>query len=513
MYLGLDIGTSTVKALLVDDEQGAVGQESAALDVQRPQPLWSEQDPEAWWQAVLGCIETLRRKHPVALGAVRGIGLSGQMHGAVLLDAGDCVLRPAILWNDGRSAAQCSRLLEIEPRTTEITGNLVMPGFTAPKLLWVREHEPDIFRRVRRVLLPKDFVRLRLSGEHVSDMSDAAGTLWLDVGQRRWSPHMLTATGLDEAAMPRLTEGCWPSATLLPPLANQWGMSPGVVVAGGGGDNAAGAVGVGCIEPGQAMLSLGTSGVLFASSKGFSPHSAQAVHTFCHCLPDTWHHMAVTLSAASCLTWVTAATGAASEAELLVEIEAADRDASSTGCDVVFLPYLAGERTPHNDPHAKGVFFGLTHATRRADLGRAVLEGVAFALADGRDAMRAAGTELRDVWVIGGGARSRFWSRILASALDTPLLSAPGAELGPAFGAARLARLAVLREETSTVCKTPVPAAVAHPDAELVERYRERRVEYQQLYRALRGVFRGSAEVVSRAGCVDAKREGAVGKE
>ena len=489
MYLGFDIGTSAVKALLVDENQNAVDQASVSLDVQRPHPLWSEQDPEAWWGAVGQAMSVLRTRQPAAVSAVRGIGLAGQMHGAVLLDAADRVLRPAILWNDGRSAAQCARLLQREPRAVEITGNLAMPGFTAPKLLRAAEHEPDVYRQVRRVLLPKDYIRLRLCGEYASDMSDAAGTLWLDVGQRRWSHEMLAATGLSEEAMPRLFEGTQATGRLRPQLAADWGMRADVVVAGGGGDNAAGAVGVGVIRRGQAFLSLGTSGVLFVASDAFSPNAAQAVHTFCHCLPRTWHHMSVILSAASCLSWITAATGAASEAALLAEIEAAEHDRPSRPNSVIFLPYLSGERTPHNDPRATGVFFGLTHVAGRADLGRAVLEGVAFAFADGRDALLAAGADMQEVSVIGGGARSLLWGRILASALGQPLVYRAGGEVGPAFGAARLARLAAAHEDPATVCVAPPIARVVEPDADLAAVYTNRLAIYRQLYRALRASF------------------------
>jgi xylulokinase len=489
MYLGLDLGTSAVKALLVDDDERVVDQASVALDVQRPQPLWSEQDPAAWWGAVVQAMGVLRTRQPAALAAVRGIGLAGQMHGAVLLDAADRVLRPAILWNDGRSAAQCAVLLQREPGAMEITGNLAMPGFTAPKLLWVAEHEPDIFRQVRRVLLPKDYIRLRLCGEYASDMSDASGTLWLDVGRRRWSHAMLAATGLDDESMPRVVEGTEITGALQPQVAADWGMRPGVAVAAGAGDNAAGAVGVGVIRRGQAFLSLGTSGVLFAASDAFSPNAAQAVHTFCHCVPRTWHYMSVILSAASCLAWVTTVTGAASQAALLAEIETAEVEHPGKPSSVIFLPYLSGERTPHNDPQATGVFFRLTHETSRADLGRAVLEGVAFAFADGRDVLLAAGADLREVAVIGGGARSALWGRVLASVLRQPLVYHAGGEVGPAFGAARLARLSVSQEDPTTVCTPPPIARVVEPDADLAGRYAKRLAIYRQLYRTLRESF------------------------
>jgi xylulokinase len=484
VYVGIDLGTSSVKVLLVDDGQRAVDEHAVALTVSRPQPLWSEQDPETWWRATSGAFAALRARRPREIGRVRAIGLAGQMHGATLLDAGDRVLRPAILWNDGRSAAECRELEEREPRAREITGSRVMPGFTAPKLLWVARHEPDVFRRVARVLLPKDYLRLRLSGDHASDVSDASGTAWLDVAARTWSPAMLAATRLDERAMPRLHEGTQPTGRLRDVLADEWGLPRGTVLAAGGGDNAAGAAGVGVVCPGEALLSLGTSGVYFVAGDRFAPNAANAVHAFCHCLPHAWHQMLVLLSAASCLTWVAGATGAASEAALLDEVAACERDPR-----IVFLPYLSGERTPHDDPDAKGVFLGLTHATTRADLARAVLEGVAFAFADAQQALLAAGTEIHTVRVIGGGARSRPWRRILASVLGRELIYPAGGELGPAFGAARLARLAVTGEEPVAVCTPPATAAVEVPDPELGERYRDRLALYRRLYPLLRDAF------------------------
>ncbi|WP_316978506.1 xylulokinase [Shumkonia mesophila] len=485
MYLGIDLGTSGVKAALVDDAQAVIGQGAAPLDVARPHPLWSEQDPEAWWRATLAALAALKASHPKELAAVRGIGLSGQMHGATLLDDNDAVLRPAILWNDGRSAAECAELERREPASRRITGNLAMPGFTAPKLLWVAGHEPDVFKRVAKVLLPKDYLRLRLTGEHVSEMSDAAGTLWLDVAGRAWSEAMLAATGLSRDHMPRLVEGSQPGGTLKPELAADWGMGAGVVVAGGAGDNAAGAVGVGTVAPGRAFLSLGTSGVYFVANAAFSPNPEQAVHAFCHCLPGTWHQMSVILSAASCLSWVMALTGAGSEAALVAEIEAAG-DARAS---VAFLPYLAGERTPHNDPAAKGVFFGLTFDADRAALGSAVLEGVAFAFADGQDALLAAGAEIDTVSVIGGGARSRLWGRILATVLGRPLTYHAGGEIGPAYGAARLGRLAATGEDPLAVCTPPAVDHVVEPDQALAAAYGEKLARYRRLYRQLREEF------------------------
>jgi xylulokinase len=485
VYLGIDLGTSGVKLVLADEEQRVVAQAVAELTVSRPRPLWSEQDPESWWNATCQAMERLREEHAAPLSGVRGIGLSGQMHGATLLDASDRVLRPAILWNDGRSGEACRELARRLPEVSEITGNLVMPGFTAPKLLWVAEHEPEIFARVARVLLPKDYLRLRLSGDLASEMSDAAGTLWLDVAKRAWSPAALAATGLDEGSMPGLHEGSEATGQLRPDLARRWGMREGVAIAGGGGDQAAGAIGVGVVDPGQAFLALGTSGVFFVAGDAFTPNPAQGVHAFCHCLPGRWHQMSVVLSAASCITWVAAATGARDEAALLEEVSA--RRPGSTA--PIFLPYLSGERTPHNDPHAKGVFFGLSHDHGRADLGWAVLEGVSFALADGQAALLAGGTRIGDVAVIGGGARSELWGQILASALGRTLSYAAEAEVGPAFGAARLGRLAATGESAAGLCTPPPVERVVEPDPQLEARCRERYETFQRLYRRLRDTF------------------------
>ena len=487
MYLGIDLGTSGVKAVLVAGDGRIAGQSAAALDVSTPRALWSEQDPEDWWAATCRAVDALKAAHGPALAATRAIGLSGQMHGATLLDSRGRVLRPAILWNDGRSDAECTALEAAVPHSRRITGNLAMPGFTAPKLMWVAAHEPEVFARIATVLLPKDYLRYRLSGDHVAEMSDASGTLWLDVGNRRWSEEMLAATGLDLGHMPRLVEGSAPSASLSPALARRWGLSGEVVIAGGAGDNAAGAAGIGTVAPGRAFLSLGTSGVLFAASRGYAPNPERAVHAFCHCFPDTWHQMSVILSAGGALAWAAAATGAADEAMLGAEAVPAEARLERTP---LFLPYLAGERTPHNDPHARGVFFGLDLATVRGDLGWAVLEGVAFAFADGHDALKEAGTAIEEISVIGGGARSALWGRILAAALRCPLTYHAGSDVGPALGAARLARLAVTGERPGAVCTAPAVERVIEPEEELAERLARRLERWRALYRVLRAEMR-----------------------
>jgi len=491
VFLGIDLGTSGVKAILADERDRIVGQANASLEVSRHRPLWAEQDPAAWWRATDAAMAALKERCSGALAEVRGIGLSGQMHGATLLDASDEVLRPAILWNDGRSEAACEELERRVPSVRETTGNLVMPGFTAPKLLWVAEHEPEVAQRVRRVLLPKDYLRFLLTGEYASEMSDASGTLWLDVRERKWSPALVEATGLSLEAMPLLHEGNEATGELRRDLATRWGLGTGVVVAGGAGDQAAGAVGAGVVGAGQGFLALGTSGVYFVAGDRFAPNPDRAVHAFCHCLPGRWHQMSVVLSAASCLSWVSRLVGAENEAEALSLAERAVAERGSSGPVPCFLPYLSGERTPHNDPHARGVFFGLTHDSGPGELVLAVLEGVAFALAEGQDALLATGTPIEAVSLIGGGAQSDLWGRILASALDRPLTRSGDAEVGPALGAARLGRLAVTGEAPEAVCQPPPVERVLEVDPALRDALAGRRGQYAGLYPALAGLFSG----------------------
>jgi xylulokinase len=483
MYLGIDLGTSEVKLLLLGADGQLAGQVGVRLDVSRPWPLWSEQSPEAWWAATEAAVDELRAAHPQAWSQVRAIGLSGQMHGAVLLDAQDRVLRPAILWNDGRSHAECAQLTAEAPRLHDIAGNLAMPGFTAPKRLWVRRHEPDLFARVRSVLLPKDYLRLHLGGEKVSDPSDASGTLWLDVAARDWSDELLDATGLTRAQMPRLVESNQPSSTLRRELAAAWGLQPDVVIAGGAGDNAASAIGIGSTQPGDGFISLGTSGVLFVVNDRFRPNPASAVHAFCHALPNRWHQMSVMLSAASCLRWFTRLCGARDEVELLAEV--AELPAQAQDSAPLFLPYLAGERTPHNDPFAQGAFHGLTHESTRATCAYAVLEGVAFGLADGLSALQAAGTAVPRLSLVGGGARSSIWAQLIADALGVDILTHRGGDTGGALGAARLAWLADGGQQAE-VCAKPAAAHCYAPSPSRHARLHDRLERFRALYRQLK---------------------------
>ena len=481
MYLGIDLGTSSVKVLLIDADQTIIGSASRELDVSRPHSGWSEQDPAEWIAATEAALAALKAEKPTELAAVRGIGLSGHMHGATILDEGDQVLRPCILWNDTRSHVEAGDL-DADPRFRQITGNIVFPGFTAPKLAWVMKNEPDIFAKVRWVLLPKDYLRLWLTGEHMSEMSDSAGTSWLDVGARRWSSELLAATQLSERQMPTLVEGSAPAGRLRDELAVRWGMAKSIVVAGGAGDNAASACGMGTVQPGQAFVSLGTSGVIFAANGSYLPNPQSAVHTFCHALPNTWHQMGVILSATDSLNWLSGVTGK-SAGELTGEL--GDKLKAPGG--VTFLPYLSGERTPHNDATIRGVFTGLGHESDRSALTQAVLEGVAFAFRDSLEALRAAGTELSRVTAIGGGSRSRYWLRAIATALQLPIDIPADGDFGAAFGAARLGLIAADGANPLDICTAPATAETVEPDATLVAAYADAYQRYRALYPAIRG--------------------------
>lgn len=479
MYIGIDLGTSGVKAILLGEQGEVLATRTETLTVSRPHPLWSEQDPEHWWQATDRAMKALGEQH--SLKDVKALGIAGQMHGATLLDSQQNVLRPAILWNDGRSAEECALLEASVPDSRQITGNLMMPGFTAPKLLWVKRHEPEVFAKIDKVLLPKDYLRLRMSGVFASDMSDAAGTMWLDVTKRDWSDKMLDACQLSRQQMPDLFEGSEITGTLKADVARAWNM-PAVPVVAGGGDNAAGAVGVGMMDAGQAMLSLGTSGVYFAVSEGFLSKPESAVHSFCHALPHRWHLMSVMLSAASCLDWAAKLTGIESVPALLEAAEKADEDAG----EIWFLPYLSGERTPHNNPQAKGVFFGLTHQHGPAELARAVLEGVGYALADGMDVVHSCGVTPQSVTLIGGGARSPYWRQMLADISGQTLDYRTGGDVGPALGAARLAQIAMSPDKPLQALLPQLPLEQQHkPDMARHEQYQVRRKVFNQIYQQL----------------------------
>ena len=470
-YLGLDLGTSGVKALLIDEGQRPLAEGHAPLEVQRPHPMWSEQDPHSWITACESAIAEVRAAAPEAFAALRGIAVSGQMHGATLLDANDQPLRPAILWNDGRAHAECA---ELEERADfrGLGGNIVMAGFTAPKLRWVQKHEPEIFAQVRKVLLPKDYVGLWLTGEHVSEMSDAAGTLWLDVEKRDWSDELLAATELSRDHMPRLVEGSARAGGLRAELAAQWGVG-NVTVAGGAGDNAATAAGLGLVQPGQGFLSLGTSGVLFTVTDRFASNTESAVHSFCHAVPKTWHQMGVILSATDALAWLGQITGQ-SPAALAGMVQELQQPSAIT-----FLPYLSGERTPHNAPDAAGAFHGLRRAHGLPDMVQAVMEGVGFAFTDCCRALDHCGSLPERVCVAGGGSQSETWLQIIANitglTLDVPESGAQGA----ALGAARLATLGCGGAAEAEVIRPPKIRKSIAPNPALTSAYADRYADFR----------------------------------
>ena len=477
MYLGLDLGTSGLKAILIDDDQRVVVEATAPLSVSRPEDGWSEQSPADWIAAAEAVIGALPAE---ARASIKGIGLSGQMHGATLLDASDNVLRPCILWNDTRSHLEAAEL-DADPRFRAITGNIVFPGFTAPKLVWLKRHEPQVFARVARVLLPKDYLRLWLTGEHVAEMSDAAGTSWLDTGRRAWSEALLAATGLGVDAMPRLVEGSEVSGRVRPEIAGRFGIPATTVVAGGAGDNAAAGIGVGVVSAGQAFVSLGTSGVLFAANDGYRPDPATAVHTFCHALPGKWHQMGVILAATDALNWFAgiAGTGAGALTEGLGPLRAPGKTR--------FLPYLGGERTPLNDAAIRGAFIGLEHATDRQAATRAVLEGVAFAIRDCRDALAATGTRIDRLLAVGGGSKSAYWLSAIATALGTPVAVPVAGDYGGAFGAARLGLMAATGAGAE-IATPPATAQTFTPDPTLTAAFDEGHARFRAAQTAIKGL-------------------------
>ncbi|BCH58305.1 xylulokinase [Agrobacterium vitis] len=480
MYLGLDLGTSGVKAMLIDADQTVIGSANGALTVSRPHSGWSEQAPSDWIRATQEAIAGLKAQFSRELAAVKGIGLSGHMHGATLVDAQGDVLRPCILWNDTRSFKQAAAL-DADPRFRALTGNIVFPGFTAPKLAWVRENEPEIFGRVAKVLLPKDYLRLWLTGEYLSEMSDSAGTSWLDTGKRAWSSALLAATDLGEEHMPGLVEGTAEAGRLRAELVADWGMTAGVIVAGGAGDNAASACGMGTVAEGHAFVSLGTSGVLFAANASYLPKPESAVHAFCHALPNTWHQMGVILSATDALNWYSGVSGKPA-GDLTHEL--GEDLKAPTG--VTFLPYLSGERTPHNDAEIRGAFIGLGHESGRAVLTQAVLEGVSFAIRDSLEALKSAGTSLSRVTAIGGGSRSRYWLASIATTLGIPVDIPADGDFGAAFGAARLGLIAATGADPLAVCSAPPTEATIEPVAALRDGYEDAYQRYRALYPAIK---------------------------
>jgi len=476
MFLGLDLGTSGLKALLVDENERIVAEAVAPLQVTRPYDGWSEQNPDDWFTACAAAIAGLG----VDLGGVQGIGLSGHMHGATLMGRDGRALRPCMLWNDTRASVEAAEM-DSDQIWRDLTGNIVFPGFTAPKVEWVRRNEPEVFAQIDKVLLPKDALRFWLTGDAVSDMSDASGTSWLDMGKRDWSDDLLAKSGLTRAQMPTLVEGSEVSGTLGGSAAQKFGLPEGIPVAGGGGDNAASAIDMGVVKPGQAFVSLGTSGVLFAATPAYAAAPESALHSFCHALPGLWHQMGVILSATDSLNWLASVMNVKAQALTsgLGALQAPGR--------TLFMPYLGGERTPHNDTQIRGGFLHLGHATDRAAMTRAVMEGVTHALRDSFDAMNQTGTQIDSLIAVGGGSKSDYWLKAIATSLNMPIQLPAAGDFGAALGAARLGRMAATGEGTALAVPPPI-SLVIEPDTSLVGAFYDAHARYSETYRAVKNL-------------------------
>ena len=485
MYLGLDCGTSGLKALLTDEGGEPIASAARTYSPTRPRAGWSEQNPDDWATAMAGAIADLENNAAKALSGLKAIGFSGQMHGAVLLDRADRPIRPAILHNDGRAVCEADELARDYPHLAQIVGVKPMPGFTGPKLKWIARNEPDHRRLVNSLLSPKDYLRLKLSGERASDMSDAAGTWLLDEARRDWSWQAFDACDADPAWAPPLFEGSAPAGQIRTEAADVLGLPRGVLLAAGGGDAAVGAVGLGAIAPGEAFISLGTATQLIVATDQFMSAPEKLVHAFAHALPNRWYAMAAMLNGAGALAFAGRLLGASPDA---LECEAA-ADYPRPGA-LLFLPYLSGERTPLDDPYARGVLFGLSEASSRADVARAVMEGVALTLADARDCLAEAGARIERVGLIGGGAKSLLWMRMIAAATGFTVVRMKGGETGPAYGAARLARIAATGESPEAVCLPSQIADVTEPDPKLADLFGRQRERFAALYSAVKSEFR-----------------------
>lgn len=489
-FLGLDISTTGSKALLVNEAGTVLAAATTPHTLQTPHPLWSEQDPGEWWQATAASIHAVLKQAGLSGQRVLAVGMTGQMHGLVLLDDHGQVLRPAILWNDQRTQAQCDEIHQRVGREKflQITGNIALTGFTAPKILWVAENEPDVFRKVKHVLLPKDYIRFRLTGEYALDKADGSGTVLFDLRKRTWSPEILDLLGINPAWMPPTFEGAEITGKLTSEAAAATGLLAGTPVVAGGGDQSAQAVGVGAVEPGVVALTVGTSGVVFATTPSALIEPQGRLHAFCHAVPGKWHFMGVMLSAAGSLQWFrdTLAPGMSFD-DLLGEAKSIP--AGSDGLQ--FLPYLSGERTPHPDPQARGAFIGLTIRHGRGHMTRAVLEGVSFGLMDILTLIQNAGLGgIRQVRASGGGTKSLLWQQILASVLETELVTLNSME-GAAYGAALLAGVAVEAwKDVDTACNNTIMITGSiQPAPDQVEIYQKAYSIYQELYPTLKPSF------------------------
>ncbi len=455
MYIGIDLGTSSVKMILIDHLQNIIATSNSNLTIQSPKDGFSEQNPREWIDATYECLDELRQKKPKEFSKTISIGISGHMHGATLIDNNGNVIRPCILWNDTRSHEECIEFEKQSFDVRSISGNITMPGFTAPKINWLKNNEPESFNKISKVLLPKDYLRFYLTGEFFSEMSDASGTLWLDTKERKWSESLLACSFLENKHMPKLVEGNEETGILRKNLKDKFNFNNDVIVVGGAGDNAAAAVGMGITEQNQSFISLGTSGVFFTPTQNYLSNTVDAVHSFCHCLPNKWHLMSVMLSASNCLSWICGITNTSIE-DALNNIERYFFDINLLNNSSYFLPYLSGERTPHNDPHIRGSFHSIKTTTNATNLQYAVIEGVSFGILDGINSILKVNNNFENIFMVGGGSRSSFWIKLLASLLNRKLSVCNQSEFGAALGVGRLAMFMdknILKENIITEVK------------------------------------------------------------
>ena len=483
-FLGINLGVSEVKVILTDSENNILADSAVRLTRSMPQPRWIEQSPEEWWHATMEAISKVRADAPGSFSHLRGIGVSGQTQGVVLLDKHHRLLRPAILWSDSRAWAECIELEALVTNSRHITGNMALPGFSAPKLLWLQKYERSVFDNIAMVLMPKDFIVFRLTGEYVTDMSDASSTLCFDVAHRDWSDRMIEAVRLSRNHFPRLCEGSEVVGELRSPLAEAWGLRNPAAVAAGAGRPAATAIGLGSLKEGDAYLSLGPSGLVFVSTGGARPSPEHAVRNFCHCLPELWHQLGVVPAGTASLDWWARMLGTGDRDDILDQASKATMHEAP-----IFLPYLNGASTPHNDARASGVFFGLAENSDPHALAYALLEGVAFSVADSLSAIRETGTLIRRASLVGDGSRNRFWTELVVTACGMPLDLHASEFDAASVGAARLAQLAVGDCSVGDLVISPPVVETVVPRADWREELDVRHARFRRLYRALKSEF------------------------
>ena len=493
MFIGIDLGTSSVKTILIDESQKMIDQASCNIDLMNLQSGYYEQIPDSWFNATLKCFSELKKNYPKEFISTKSIGLSGQMHGATLINKNGNVLRPCILWNDTRSTKECFEMEKQYPQLREESGNIAMPGFTAPKILWIKKNEYSIFKEIYKVLLPKDYLRFKLTNSFYTDMSDASGTLWLNVKKREWSDNLLELTGLNLSNMPNLVEGNEPTSYLSNEIKSKFGFQNKVLIAGGAGDQAAGALGSGVIDSEQSMISLGTSGVYFSPISKFSSNTNQAVHSFCHCIPNTWHHMSVMLSATNSLNWISSLYGVPVEETILKAKNYFENNFVSNSTPF-FLPFLSGERTPHNNPYLRGSLHMLNTSTNLDSIFYSVIEGISFGIKDGYEAVHSVSQKSKKIYLVGGGSKSEFWADFMSSTLNDEIIVSEDSELGPALGVARLAMLATKEYKNSDIIKNMASIRNCSPSKNISDLLSERYQKWTSIINAIKPISKKITE-------------------